>query len=798
MIRPITTLCLLLVAGLAQGDVFLPDAARVTGYGPTRESYSMRYAGACGDRVGVSVAYMGRTPIDQILPEVLQYSRDSAQHVLAKCPEAKTIEVSAQGQVSRPPKSYRFVMRESDNWAPAELATHSALTDALLDSGYLPVNGPSPLNSDAFLRFQDGRLDIVYGRSLEGRMSATHFEEIIQEGSTPPRVSHYVVRGDWYDLGNEQPGNDCGDSREGYPLWGSFLMTINPWGNYSKVQRQRCVDHGTEAKAEETAFSDLRIHDYQRKYDLEPFKINRLLHDKFQAAGNFAEAPDPEDFARTRQPLYSSGSLRVFPQRPDFCSHLDVDAVYRVNSENRDAAFGGSYREAIGRIVREIAYEKCEEPLTVSVRNYQVGDSEAWDRMSFQVRRIRPLAFGGENEKYLELLDHFPGERAKAHDEWVGRNLLGPECVDGPFCDLPGGRYLNAIYRGNLDEVRQMDHIYEQSVKSYLNSQLPGGDPDNPVNQFFSAVMNMEQIQLLRDSANKYMYSYAAWGESCLEPGAQVYKFERTEPIIVETDEWGVTTRSGGEHYEAFYTLNPEFFGLRDQLGSAGGAKDSDHPANMPSMRQVYRGIVTMKQEYGCRSAEVKEFERQLIALTNQVLEAPGTVPPTAANRPPTTQQEMAAPFPAIEPSSGPAPRRIARHLPVSLPVVAAPVVAATRAPEVQAVAPAAEPASPPTRPDRSGRQSTQQPPAGSGAVANNAGLSAVERQQKMYAELQTVAQQFNNEMAAANQAMQQAILAASTPQARAAVVTEYQNNMLDLRKRAQEETMRIQQSYMQ
>ena len=793
-------MCLFIAANVVHAQEFLEDAAQVSGYGPTRVGYSTWYAGACGDRIGASISYVGRTPIGEALPDVLQYARNSAQHLLARCPEAQTIEVNARGQAGGiPPTFYRFVMHRKDDWAPQELADNNDLIKALIDSGYNPVDGPSQIAATSFMRFADGRLDVVYGKNLEGRMSATHIEQKFQEDIEPPRLSYYIVRGNWFDLGSAQENGDCEESREGYPLWGTFAMTVNPFGNYMNVQRQRCVDHGTDAKSEATAFSDLSRRNFER-LGLEPLKINKILHEQFSAAGRFADGADLDAFAQSRQPLFANENLQVFSRRPEFCSHLDADAIYRVNSESRDEVFGGSYWRTLGRILRQVATERCEDPLTVSVNNYQLGDSEPWDRMSFQLRRIRPLPFGGENEKYLERLDHNLGARAKTHDEWLGRNLLGPECTDGPFCTLPGGRYLNAIYRGDLDAVRQMDYVYEQTVRGFLNSQMPGDGTSNPITELFSAVINAEQIQLLSDSTNKYMHSYAAWGEDCLDPGAQVYKYERTEPVIVETDPWGVTTRSGGEHYEAFYTLNPEFFGLRDVLGSAGGARDSNHPGNMPSKRQVFRGIVEMKNAYGCRSPEVKEFERQLIAMTNTVIESPGTTPPTPANRPPQVPRTMAGPFPATVASEAPATVRVAFTAPAALPVVAAPVIATTRQPESRpaaAEAPAANRPSPGVSRGRS-RQASEASASGGRASPGISALSPVERQQKMNQELQAVAQQFTSEMAAANQAMQRAVQGATTPQARQAVMTEYQRNMLELRNRAQAETLRIQQQYQQ
>lgn len=775
--------CLLLTASVGRADVFLPEAAKSSGYGPTRVGYSLAYSGACGETVGASISYMSRTDISDALPEALQYARDSVPHLLAKCAEVQTVIVDLRGSAASPPLFYRFEMRRTDDWAPTQLARNVDLADALLQSGYLPMQGPLPISRYSYVRWRDGRLDIVYGNRLHGRMAATHVEKKMITDANPPRVSHYVVRGNWYEIGNEKPDGGCPTSREGYALWGSFSMTLSPWSDRFDVQRRSCADHESDARDERIMFSNLMGSDL-RQFGIESFRIGEVLTEGFEASGRFVEDSAAENFADTRQPLHATENLRIYPRAPDLCAHTDLDAVYRINSEQRDSAFGGNYTRTIGGLARRIINERCANPLTVSVTNYRNGDAEPWDRMSFQIRPDRPAPFGGD-ENYLSLIDHHPGNAAKAHDEWLARNVLGPACTDGVFCDLPGGRYLNAVYRGDLDAIRQMDYLYAQSVNEFVGTAMPAGESNNPINQIFGALLNVEEIQLLKDAANKYLYSYAAWGESCLDPGAQARTFIHVEPVIVETDEWGVTTTSGGERYEATYTLNPEFFELRDRVGSYYGARNSDDVRNLPEKAQVYIGIVQMKNAYGCRSDEVKQFERQLRELTARVLDDPGTIPPTTANLPPSIERTMAPPFAAVPAAESIAATRIAMTAPADLPAVAAPAVIATQR---TATAPAAVETG---RTTSTATSPATVAPAGTPAPA---ATSPLQRQQKINAELAEAGQRYQQEMVELNTAMQLAIRDAGTAEARTAAMAEYQEKLADIQRRALEETQRIRQ----
>jgi len=654
----------------------MEETSRVSGYGPTREGWQMSWRGACGERVGVEISYAGRPEVDEVLGKALAYARDMVPHLLTRCGEINTIEASVHGRPQNPPRFYRFVMRRQGDWQPTALASSIDLIEALIDQGYLPVRGPLPVSPRGYLRLADGRFEVIYGHRLDARMAATRFEKRLLEGSDPPQLQDYVVRGSWYELGSEKPEDVCPQSREGYPLWGSFAMYMPPWGTRARLTFKRCADADDETvPSEDRALNNL-MHSRFREFGLDPVNFPEVLGAELATMNLQARTHDAGAYAAIREPLYQSDLLSIYPNRPDLCAHRRLDAVYRVNSEARDRTFGGNYRKAIGPQARDVIRQRCGDVMTVSVRNFAAGDADYWDRMSFQLKRDRPLAFGADQDRYLELLDHTKSARAKAHDAWLAANHLGPACEGAPFCELPGGRYLNAVYRGDLAAIRQMDHILKEEISGFVGGSMPDDPAGNPLAALFGAALEAEPPQLLKTATHKYLYSYPAWGSDCLDPGYSTRTFEYTEPVVIETDEWGVTTRSGGEHYEATYTVNADFVPLRDRLGNAYGAPHSERALMARSQRLVYRGIVAMKEHYGCRSAEVKPFERNLIALTNTVLADPGTMPPADEARPPTVQLVRLTTPPGPQPGRKPAATaQVAAAAPPALPAVTAPAV---------------------------------------------------------------------------------------------------------------------------
>lgn len=658
----ITVLILLTLAvgGAYAADVPLPEASEQSGNGSNRVGHTLWYTGVCAPRVGVSIGYLDRRADELVAAELQRYAQRSIKHVVARCPEVVTVEVNARSMTTLLSPFYRFLMHRDENWAIRDFARSDQIVQSLLETGYLPAKGPDPLMSNAYVRFENGRLDVVYGLNLNGRMAAAYAEKRVARISDEVAYPRYVLRGDWYESSSSDNADACDSSRDGYPFWGSFVMQVNPSQANIMITRKACADHDEKGAITKPYLRNLR-RSSQRELGLEAVVISETIAAALEADSILIDGLDAAEFAKVRQPLVDKPEYRLYSSKPDVCTHLEFDVVYRANHERRDDVFGGDYQKRVGLLVRGQTQKLCGSTGGASVAAFRVGEDQYWDKMSFTFQTPARGAIGaGRNV----LRTHVKSGRARAHDQWLQDRLLGPVCGE-VFCDLPGGRYLNAIYNGRIDDVRQMDFLFEQSQRALVAQQNDEGILQAIALGPVRAALRAGNSQLLRRTANKYMHSYAAWGEECFDSGATEKTFEYTTPTVIETDQYGTTT-TGGITFSAKYTVNPEFFVLRDQLGDSDGAQRSDSPALLPEQALVFRGVVEMKNSYQCRSAEVKQFEAQLRALTAAVIDSPGTQKASSRNLPPVPKLALSGPFPQLN-TKPETSAQVPRVLPVSL-----------------------------------------------------------------------------------------------------------------------------------
>lgn len=601
---------LLLLASAVQAREFIPEAAVREGYGPTQTSWALYYPGVCGERVSAQIAFQGRAKLDTVVPELHRYARSTVTHLQQRCPNLQTIHVAASGRATSPPAIYLFSMHRDSDWQPVDNTWYADRLQTMTDKGYLPfeVN----VYKHGLMRLQDGVFDAFYGRYFENYMRSERVQQHMLEGVNPPRVSHYTITGSWYEFGDKRSDKVCSSTENGYPYWGSFVLSFSPRANTANLQKKACTTAGGQGQGERLYVSNSNALNFKRVWGIDKVASLALLGEQVARMNLQPQTHDRASFEQSRTPVYEDARIKLFPRRENWCLRVELDAVYRAEHETRDSAFAGSYVKFLSGIVWDLVNDHCGKPLVLGIDNYREGESERWDSMSFLLERPNKSGFEPVNEKYVELSGHFLGARAKEHRANLNANHLGKPCVDGPFCELDGGRYLNAIYRGDVATVREIDrqHATELAAMIDKTGTAFGIQANNPISNLFK-----EQIassSFVEDVTNKYMYAYAAWGRQCYKPGAEDKTFRYTTPVVIETDPWGVTTRSGGEVYEATYTTNPEFFELRDRLGSHGGAQNSDSPTIMKTKRLVYKGLVAMKDHYACHGAKVTQFEHNL------------------------------------------------------------------------------------------------------------------------------------------------------------------------------------------
>ncbi len=197
-----------------------------------------------------------------------------------------------------------------------------------------------------------------------------------------------------------------------------------------------------------------------------------------------------------------------------------------------------------------------------------------------------------------------------------GYTITG-KCKSRPFCELSGGIYLNAIYSGNRDLIMKLDNNAIREIDEFAKKTARNfGIGSNEVLFKFLNGISKKSTVLLNMVANKYLHDYQYWPSSCLKPGHEVKRYWRQDPTVIETDQWGGTSRTEGTSYEAYYKNNSNFFPLRDKIATYRGARKSTDPIPIKSQYLIYKGIEEMRTKYDCDSKEIKQFEKNLIKLT--------------------------------------------------------------------------------------------------------------------------------------------------------------------------------------
>lgn len=702
----------------------LPRASGTSGHG-------VYFTGACAERVGMKV-FGSRGAGGNDTAALIGHAQASVQELLERCPQMQEVRADVRSSKNPSLQSY-FTMSRASDWKVGNMTGIGEIQSLLDSAGYGIFVGPRPIYSKAYWRLEDSRFDAVYGNDLENRMVATHIARRSPDD--------FRIRGQIYELGYNESGISCDSSREGYALWGSFTMTVARKFDAMPLSISWCAENDEPGKAVETEFFD---QPWYGSPSSKPASTAEQLLEQLAAAPGVIDAADTQ---QAREPLIDREFYRVFATKPDFCAHREFDLIYRVNHERRGSLFNEKFDQSVSNIVGTFAGRRCGQGNRFTVNNYSAGDPDLWDSVEYEFINTAPEDVGVP----FRVRSRTASVRAKAFDQSLAEQRFG--ICEGPFCEFSGGRYLNAIYRGDLDLVRQIDGLHQAALYRFKQrqvAQLGGG----LLAQAYDVTIDPKDQQMLKQVANKYMHAYGMWGDSCLDPGAETKTYSYTTPIVMETDEYGTTT-SGGITIETTYTNNADFFPLRNQLASHRGAKRSDEPTNLEVKGPIFEGIVKLTQSGDCRSPEVKQFERELRRLTEEVLSSPGALAPTDAVSPPIPQRIVG---PAFAPLSARSAPTVAWNAPVPLPTFSG----------------AGETGDGPARP-----------------------MNQQERMNKANEEMVAAQKQFEDQLNAIQLRTAQAAKAGSSQAEIMKLMQEGQAEMLRLQQQMQEELLRIQQKYM-
>ncbi len=321
------------------------------------------------------------------------------------------------------------------------------------------------------------------------------------------------------------------------------------------------------------------------------------------------------------------------PRSRDWCGNgprinpAKMKIGYTVQHDKRDAIFGSNYEQFVEDAIRPILAASCADkaPRMVSLYFYRGDDFEHYDIMRYQL-----VDDAGQN--VVELLASTRNESHPLFKSAAAMEGLG-SCEGETFCELFGGIYLNAIFRGDNELVSQLDRQISEEVAN---------DPSIADLNKFTSIITGEQQGVLADQsylkllAVYYMGQYSSDfssspGESCLRPGARSITRKETVPVIHYEDMRGISQGStGGWEYGQVYLVNKEFIPLCDKICGAGGSSGvefASHGLGSYKLRGVLVGLQQLISRNKCDSPEVRQFENNLVTLTFQSLarEAQGT-----------------------------------------------------------------------------------------------------------------------------------------------------------------------------
>jgi len=192
-----------------------------------------------------------------------------------------------------------------------------------------------------------------------------------------------------------------------------------------------------------------------------------------------------------------------------------------------------------------------------------------------------------------------------------------------PFLDYPGGKYLDAVYRGDFASIKAQDksnarEISEQFDKT-MRSLAPG--TRNP----YSLRSLENRMTLIKPLAAVYLFNYQSTSKRCLKPDHVVFVVTKTTPDVITTNALGwEISRSYGFTTESNYKINKNFTQLFRTVGNSeptsvsAGIVDSFLGSGQKS--SVINGIKSIMRDHPCDSDSIKQFESNLKEYAMSVL----------------------------------------------------------------------------------------------------------------------------------------------------------------------------------
>lgn len=181
-----------------------------------------------------------------------------------------------------------------------------------------------------------------------------------------------------------------------------------------------------------------------------------------------------------------------------------------------------------------------------------------------------------------------------------------------PFTRLEGGEYLNAIYSGDLAELRRQDSVYVGNLQMATMQFMGPKD-------FRTKLLNekYERISLSTPVLATYLFNYQRLSAACLADDAVAFTVTEMVPGSVTTNGLGVELyRTFGYTNEYHYSVNKEFAAIFRQIGDKGSGNVMtsllDIFVNDNKLGKIKQGVKQMMEKFPCNGQVIQNMEMRM------------------------------------------------------------------------------------------------------------------------------------------------------------------------------------------
>ncbi len=345
---------------------------------------------------------------------------------------------------------------------------------------------------------------------------------------------------------------------------------------------------------------------------------------------------EPRQF--TGKELYSDGKITIYAREDIWCyghkrypsETSGIDVVFPVPIAELQEWLNKQYGDFPTKVILPLVRKgECSSyPLAYF---YRPGDSEYSELVRYDAIRERkysqPEFKVASRSTGLTKEARLAAIRKKREALRAKLEAWGDTC-SGPFCNLDGGAYLHAIYANDVSAIKRMDLLVNIGLQEMADNVLGNDGMAQFMHKFRNNAAHGAKMSLLPILADNYFYAFQGiYSHQC--NAREVSKVYEWTNATYDTYLGGTYTgQGGGEKYSATYVLRTEFVPLCDRvcnhLGGKAGRQTLGRINHGPSLLTL-SGLDDMSDHYICSDVAVRQFERNLISLTESYLDNKST-----------------------------------------------------------------------------------------------------------------------------------------------------------------------------